>query len=426
MNITICGGKTAGSVHAPRSKSAMQRACALALIKKGKTNIISPGTSNDDKAALDIIQSLGARVERVQGKDELSIISEGVLAKNNKIFCGESGLSIRMFTPIIATLNEKIWIDGEGSLRSRPMDFFYEVLPQLGVKVETNGGKLPLSVQGALIPKNIEVSGQLSSQYITGLLIAFASLHTENVVIRVKDLKSKPYIDLTLSMMQHFGYQVENKDFKTFTFTAETYTPKLQRPTICEIEGDWSGGAFLIVAGAIAGDIEVLGLDANSTQADRAILEVLDKARVNYHWSSASCLRINKSIIHPFDFDATDRPDLFPPLAALAAHAKGKSIIKGVSRLKHKESNRSLTLQIEFAKLGIPISLNDDNMIIEGGNALRPATLHSCDDHRIAMAGAVVILPSNQSYTIEHAEAVNKSYPLFYEDLAKLGIHITR
>ena len=425
MKVTIHPSQLKGTIQAPASKSSMQRACAAALLSKGKSVIHDPGHSNDDQAALDIIQKLGATIE--VNREELivnsaefpSTIHDSPLTIN----CGESGLSIRMFTPIVALSDKEITINGSGSLITRPMDFFDEILPELGVKIKSNDGKLPMTVQGPLIPANIEVDGSLSSQFLTGLLMAYAAAGAKDVSIKVNNLKSKPYIALTLEVMKQFGMNVpENRNFEEFYFKPEI--PNLRAEIQYTVEGDWSGGAFLLVAGAIAGPITIKGLDLSSTQADRAIVNAMMKA------SAAIIMDANEIKIHPgglngFEFDATDCPDLFPPLVALAAYCNGKTRIKGVSRLKHKESNRANTLQDEFDLMGVAIDIEDDIMIIHGGGTVKGADVHSHHDHRIAMACAIAALGANSETVIEEAMAINKSYPDFYEDLKSLGANVS-
>src|SRR5678809_1551351 len=280
MKITIQPSQLKGIVQAPASKSSMQRACAAALLSKGTSTIYNPGHSNDDKAALDIIQKLGAKVE-VEGS-ELKVESSGINPIGNEINCGESGLSIRMFTPIVALRDKEITINGSGSLETRPMDFFDDILPLLGVKIKSNDGKLPMTVQGPLVPANIEVDGSLSSQLLTGLLMAYSAAGAKDVSIKVKDLKSKPYIDLTLDVMKQFGMNVpENRNYQEFIFGVQPHHSPLTTHQYT-VEGDWSGGAFLLVAGAIAGSITITGLDLSSTQADKAIMDALMSACLLY------------------------------------------------------------------------------------------------------------------------------------------------
>lgn len=426
MTVTIQPSQLKGPITAAASKSSMQRACAAALLNIGETVIYNPGTSNDDQAALKMIQDIGATVEF---KEETLIVnSKGLFsdASSNEITvnCGESGLGIRMFTPIFALSSSKITINGKGSLLTRPMDFFDEILPQLGVKITSNQGKLPLIIQGPLQPKPITIDGSLSSQFLTGLLFAFAAAAKEEVTINVTDLKSKPYIDLSLKVLSDFGYSIINNNYESFTIKPFIES---DRKTSFEytVEGDWSGAAFLLVAGAIAGDITVKGLDVNSTQADKAILQALIdcgcRLSIQAEQIEVASLPLGSEGLKPFHFDATDCPDLFPPLVALAAYCNGKSVIEGVSRLAHKESNRGLTLQDEFAKFGVEIVLQGDIMIIDGGYGIAGTTVHSRHDHRIAMACAVAALKADGAVVIQEAEAVNKSYPDFYKHLEKLG-----
>lgn len=414
----------------------MQRALAAALLAKGTTTILNPGHSNDDKAALEVIKALGAVVNREE--DKLVIESNGVQPVTDEVNCGESGLGIRMFAPIIALSGKEIKITGEGSLLTRPMDFFDEILPQLGVTIKSNEGKLPLTLQGPLQLQNIEVDGSLSSQFLTGLLMAYGASpnsyaggasdsESSAITIRVRNLKSKPYIDLTLDVMKQFGLRIpENNNYEEFIFHSDS---SLIRPAggggaAYTVEGDWSGAAFLLVAGAIAGPITVRGLDLSSTQADKAIIDALMAANAGIAMD-AKGIQLHPVEMDAFYFDATDCPDLFPPLVALAAYCKGKTTIKGVSRLTHKESNRAVTLQDEFDKMGVTIDLNDDLMVIHGGGVVKGADVHSHHDHRIAMACAVAGLKADSEMVIDEAQAVKKSYPDFYNDLKSLGAAVS-
>ena len=419
MQVTISPSEVKGTVTAPASKSAMQRACAAALLKGGKTVLHNPGVSNDDEAALDIISQLGAVVEK---QNETVIIhSNGVEPVSNEINCGESGLSARMFTSIAALSKTPITVTGKGSLVKRPFDFFTGVLPQLGVDCESNNGLLPLHIKGPLQPKNIEIDGSLSSQFLTGLLLAFSAAKASDVTITVRDLNSKPYIDLTLQVMQQFGLALPvNKDYKAFYFHAEKSPVGITHSSLnYHVEGDWSGGAFLLVAGAVAGDLVVKGLNVFSTQADKAVLQALMQSGANISIEESQ-IHVRKSKLKPFHFKATDCPDLFPPLVALAAYCEGTSVIEGVHRLTHKESNRAQTLQEEFGKMGVEISFQDDLMLIKGGGKINGGAMHSRHDHRIAMACAVAALGAEGEVTIDEAEAVNKSYPQFWAHLQNL------
>jgi 3-phosphoshikimate 1-carboxyvinyltransferase len=361
---------------------------------------------------------LGAFTEYSEGA--ININSNGVKPKGNVIHCGESGLSVRMFTPIAALHYESIYIHGHGSLTKRPLSFFTEVLPNINVECKSNNGFLPLEVKGPLQPKDITVDGSLSSQFLTGLLFAYAAADATNVTIEVINLASKPYIDLTLKLMEDFELKLPvNENYERFVFKHDTQQKWDSAPLHYTVEGDWSGAAFLLVGGAINGDITVKGLDAFSTQADKAILQALMQANALLSIEEHQ-IRVQTGKLKALHFNATHCPDLFPPLVALAAYCEGTSVIEGVHRLTHKESNRALTLQQEFGKLGVDITLQEDLMIIKGDGKLSGAKVSSHGDHRIAMACAIAALQAVGDVIVDGAEAVDKSYPEFWKDLKSL------
>jgi 3-phosphoshikimate 1-carboxyvinyltransferase len=399
----------------------MQRACAAALLREGITTIVDPGRSNDDMAALDVIAKLGAVVQDCG--DKIIVTSNGVQPHQNEINCGESGLGIRMFTPIAALSSAALTIIGKGSLVNRPMDFFDEIFPQLGIAVSTQSGKLPLHVKGPLVPKNIVVDGSLSSQFLTGLLMAFSAINAKDVTIEVRDLKSKPYIDLTLRVLKDFGMKVPVvQQHEFFIFSPEDHVQSKGEYSY-KVEGDWSGAAFLFVAGAINNPIVIEGMRSDSVQADMKILEAIKDAGALLS-QEGNRYKVAPASLHAFEFDATECPDLFPPLVALAAYCKGVTKIKGVNRLIHKESNRGLTLQDVFGKMGIQVELEGDMMLVYGGVQPKGANVHSHHDHRIAMAAAIAALGADGPVHIADAEAIDKSYPAFYNDLKLLGVRI--
>lgn len=422
MTIRISPSQIQGAIEAPPSKSSMQRACAAALLTPGTTVIDHFGRSSDEKAAIDIIGRLGATIH-MKGNEMVVESSDYIFTspfpdKNLMVDICESGLSMRMFTPIAGLYNHDITFTGRGSILNRPMDFFDEVLPTLGVEVYSNQGKLPITIHGPMQPKNITVSGALSSQFLTGMLFAFAKLAKQALVIKVNNLQSTPYIDLTLSVLAHFGFNVQHRNYEYFEILPRHPLPP--HSIRYRVEGDWSNGAFLLVAGAVAGSIRVTGLDVHSSQGDKQILDALYAcaAEVNLDGNNIS---VNGNELKSFDFDATHCPDLFPPLVALASYCKGTTVIKGVTRLLHKESNRAKSLKEEFEKLGVNVEYSGDIMKVHGGQMLKGAKVSSHNDHRIAMACAVAALKADGNTEIDHAEAVNKSYPGFYEDIGKMG-----
>lgn len=401
-----------GAVQAPASKSVAQRAIALACLANGQSIIYNAGNSNDCLAAIDICKKLGAQIS---GNGSMLTINGGLVSPKETLNCGESGLSIRMFSAIASILDTPVTLTGSGTLTDRPMNMVTNGLTQLGVKCITNNGKLPITVQGPLVGGVAKVDGSVSSQAITGLLMA-SPYAKSDVTIEVGNLSSRPYIDLTIQIMRDFGVRVDKLPNDIYHIAAK------QNYRACEynVEGDWSGAAFMLVAGAIAGHVEVINLNPKSLQADRAILEALMIAGASLSIKEGSIV-VRKTNLKPFDFDARNCPDLFPPLVALAANCNGQSRILGVDRLHGKESDRALTLQQEFGKMGIKIDIIGDLMVVNGAG-INSASTHSHGDHRIAMACAIAALAANGPVEIDSSEAVNKSYPNFFDDLYKIQI----
>jgi 3-phosphoshikimate 1-carboxyvinyltransferase len=400
-----------GTVKAPSSKSMTQRAIAAALLADGESIIHNPSYCDDSLAAMSIAVGLGARVEPLA--NELKIIGSAVL-KEPKLNCGESGLAIRMFSPIAALYPVEISMIGANSLKKRPMIMIEEALNQLGAKCSSTSGFLPLSIRGPITGGICEIDGSVSSQLLTGLLMALP-LAKKDSEIKVNNLKSKPYIDMTIEILSSFGIKIENQGYTHFRIPGkQKYTP-----INYNVEGDWSGGAFLLVAGAINGHLIINGLRKDSRQSDMSIIYALEKAGANIKIINDQ-FEISKSKLKAFEFDATQSPDLFPPLVALASYCEGVSVIKGVSRLIYKESDRAKTLMEEFGKMNIKIEIKDDSMHITGGSPVS-SKVESHEDHRIAMALAVTSLGASGKVSIRDSQCVAKSYPGFFDDLRQLG-----
>lgn len=398
-----------GKIEAPPSKSFMQRAIAIALLAKGKSTIYNPSFCNDALSAISMAKSLGANISIFDKK----VIIQGTERVNGgKLFAGESGLGIRLFSAIAALSSEEIVILGEGSLLLRPISMIEEPLKKLGAKIKTNKNYLPIDIKGPIKGGTIKVDGEISSQFLSGLLIALPLVQNDSI-IEVKNLQSKPYIDMTLEIINDFGVIIENQNYSKFIikggqkYISHNYI----------IEGDWSSASFHLVAAAIGGNIEISGLNLKSKQADFKILEALKLAGTDIKINKQQTnIQIHKKKLNAFEFNATHCPDLFPPLVVLCAACNGTSTIKGVNRLKHKESDRANVLKQEMAKIGVDITIDDDLMLIKGGQ-IKSGTINSHNDHRIAMAAAVAaIISTENGINIEGTEAINKSYPEFFED----------
>lgn len=402
-----------GKIKAPASKSYMQRVVAIALLADGETCITNPSFCNDTLAVLKIAEQLGAVV--TTSEDMVRIKGNKKLNDNTILSAGESGLGIRTFTPIAALYNKKIQLTGEGSLLQRPISMLEDPLTTLGANIQSTNGYLPVTVQGPLKGGVAKVDGSISSQVLTGLLISLPKALNDSI-LKVTDLQSIPYVDMTLEIIKDFGVDITHQNYEIFTIKGnQTYTAKNYR-----VEGDWSGVAFHLVGAALAGEVEVDGINTHSAQADRAILQAIEKAGANVEIFDDS-VKVSKNKLQAFTFDATHCPDLFPPLVVLAAACKGTTILKGVNRLLHKESNRAIVLKNEMEKLNVQIKIKEDLMYVEGGK-ISGGKIHSNNDHRIAMAGAIAGLIAENAVEIEQAESINKSYPYFFKDFEKLTI----
>lgn len=400
-----------GQCEAPASKSYLQRAIALGVLSEDTTVITGYLGSRDADAAIGIAKELGANVEI---KGDTVIMKGGFdLHKNYTLHCGEAGLSARMFGAIAALNQETVTLSGEGSLLQRPLHMVAQALEQFGKQVTSNNGYLPMVLSGKMKPSEITMDGSESSQLLTGLLMALPMLDGKST-LHVRNLKSIPYVQMTLDILAHFGISIEHEHFETFRISG----PQKITAKQYQVEGDWSGAAFLLVAGAIAGDIVVSNLNLYSSQADKAILTALKHCGAEVQLGESS-VRVTKSKLNAFEFDATHCPDLFPPLAALAACCDGQSTITGTQRLLNKESNRALSIQQELGKVGIEVILQDNQMLITGGK-IQGTDVSSHNDHRIAMMMAVLGLVADSPMTITDAEAVQKSFPHFFETLERL------
>lgn len=409
---TICPSPINGSVVAPPSKSAMIRAVAAALLASGTSKIENPSLCDDAMAALTIARDLGAHT--IVKADRVVVDGTWGLKRGHRkgtaIRCDESGLCMRLFTPIVALMAEEMTVEGTGSLLSRPMKMV-EALRSFGARCETRDGLPPIRVKGPMVGGTLRLNGSESSQFLTGLLMALP-LCRETSTVNVSSLRSRPYVEMTLDVLRQFRIAVfHDGNMKVFTIPGN----QQYEASVCAIEGDWSGASFMLVAGAIGGAIKVMGLRGNSHQADKAIIGALEEsgAKVEFHGDSIS---VEKNRLKAFTIDATDCPDLFPPLVALAAHCEGESSIFGVERLKHKESNRALALASEFGKLGVDVQLWEDRMVVRGGK-VKGAPVMAHNDHRIAMACAVAALGGEGEVVIDNPACVAKSYPSFFDDL---------
>lgn len=409
-SIIIEPGKLVGQIKIPSSKSDGQRALLAVALSPGKSILYNVGNSSDELNMLRIAQQMGAKVSIIeQGTLEVTGMNHPEFSGDFHI--GESGLGVRLLTSVLSVNANNVKISGEGTLLSRPMDWFDKTLPLLGVNFKSIDGYLPFELNGTLMAGDLEVDGSQSSQYISGLLMALPLVKGTSR-LQVQNLNSVPYVRMTLNTLKAFGIVIEQQNYEHFII------PGNQKYLSCDytIEGDWSSASYWLVASALGADLSVSGLSMSSLQADKKVLDALVAAGCSLTHSSNG-ISINGENRHAFEFDATHCPDLFPALVTFASLIPGESKIFGLQRLKHKESDRGEVLRSEFEKLGIRIELVEDTMIIHGKNELNGAIVSSHGDHRIAMCLAIAGKFASSPMTITNPNCVSKSYADFWEHL---------
>ena len=382
-----------GRVCIPPSKSAAHRALICSFLSGGG-NVEGIIDSADMKATITALNAL---------KNDESIID-----------CIESGSTLRFIIPIAAALGKSVCFTGSGRLPERPIGEYVRLLEEHGVSCKSNG-YLPLEISGRLSGGTFELRGDISSQYVTGLLLALPLLKEDSKIVLTSALQSKPYVDMTIKVLKDYNINIIEKDNTYYisgnqSFKACDYT----------VEGDWSQSAFFLAAGAINGNVEVGAVDFASTQGDREIVDILERfgAKITRGNSSVTA---EKSELSGIEIDAKNIPDLVPALAVVAARAKGKTIIKNAERLRLKESNRIESVVFNLKKMGVNAIETADGMIIEGNENINGAELCGFNDHRIVMAFSVLALVANGTTTITDAHSINKSYPSFFDDYNNLG-----
>ncbi len=414
---TISQSKINGEVNAPSSKSMMIRAVAMSLLSDDSTKIYEPTLCDDAHSALNILKALNCNIQ--YNSNFVKIEKPTKITIPNNILCGESALCMRLFAPILALYGQNFTLIANGSLQKRSMQFMQDTFEQLGVQFCSNNGFPPLQIAKTLSKDSAYVDGSLSSQFLSGLLMALPKKNTDTTLI-VKNLVSIPYIDMSLQMIKKFGGIVtHNANYSEFYIKGKQ---NYSCPNI-SIEGDWSGASAILIAGAISGSVSIGNLNINSAQADKQVLNAIKQTGANVTIKENKIHIKKYNDLQAFNFDAVNCPDLFPALTALAANCKGISKIKGINRLKFKESNRALVLQKEFAKLGININFEGDFMLIEGGK-IKGTKTFAHNDHRIAMALCLAGINADGTIHIDGAECVNKTYPNFFDDMATVGAKI--
>lgn len=414
MNVIIKPGKLSGDVIIPPSKSLSHRAIIAASLAKGKSIISNVLYSKDIKATIGAMRACGAEI--TEYKDHLEIVGSDVKRVESIIDANESGSTIRFMIPIALAYDAPITFTGKNHLCKRPLDTFFEIFDNQGIEYSRGEDYLPLKVNGGLKPGEFNIRGDISSQFITGLLYALPLLNGDSVINITTNLESKGYVDLTLDMLNRFGIQIENVEYKSFKIKGN----QSYKPADYTIEGDFSQSAFFLVADTLGADIMLHAMNKDSHQGDKKIIQdIIDlggKITFDDDKLKAYPVQTKGCVI-----DFAQSPDLGPALTVLAALSSGVTEFVNAARLRIKECDRITCMKDELTKLGAKIEEKPDGMVITGVDKLTGGVVDSHNDHRVAMAIAMASLKATGDIKILNAACVSKSYPNFWEIFESIG-----
>ncbi|MEM2110294.1 MAG: 3-phosphoshikimate 1-carboxyvinyltransferase [Candidatus Bathyarchaeia archaeon] len=415
-----------GTVKAPPSKAQTHRAFIASSLSEGLSVIREALISDDTLATVDACRMIGANIEKTENNIFKVHGVSKPLTPEDVINCRNSGSTMRFFTPICALADGVSVLTGGESLRKRPMGPLLNALRQLGVRCYSTrmDGYPPVVVFGGGIKGGkASIQGDVSSQFVSGLLLATPMARNDTDIVLSTSLESKPYVEITVDILRKHGVNIEiNHDYKQFHVSCkQRYTPFNHL-----IEGDYSSAAFLLAAAAITNShLKVENLKEDTLQGDRIIVNVLEKMGVQIK-TGRNHIEVQgvENCLSPINIDMHDYPDLVPICVVLACLAKGKSVIRGVKRLRFKESDRIDALISELTKMGAIINAFNDNLEVTGGRKLHGTDIDSHGDHRIAMACTVAALAAAGNAVVHGIECINKSYPDFVNDICSLGGNI--
>lgn len=421
-SIRITPSPLKGSINIPPSKSLSHRAIICAALAKGTSRIENIIFSEDILATLEGMKAFGMKVIDINTNEKInrSIITikgNNSIEKQKEIIdCRESGSTLRFLIPIACLTGEEFTFTGKGKLVERPLTSYYKMFNTQGIKYSNDNGRLPLCIEGILKPGKFELEGNISSQFITGLMFALPLLVDDSIIEITTELESKGYIDLTLDLLHRFSINIKNDEYNRF------YIPGNQKyiSTDYKVEGDFSQSAFWIGAGALNGDINLEDLNLESLQGDKEILNIAMKMGANIQYEG-ELINATSSQTRGTVIDASQCPDLVPILAVLGTLSKGETRIVNAQRVRIKESDRLKAIASELNKIGADITETEDGLNINGVDVLNGGIVESWNDHRIAMALAVASTRCKEPLIINNSSAVNKSYPDFWKDFVKLG-----
>ena len=415
MNIKIYPAALTGTIPAIASKSAAHRALICAALGDSPCAVRLPESCNDIEATISCLKSLGAKTE--PNGNCVTVIPIKPNNSSVTLDCGESGSTLRFLLPVAAALGMNARFTGAGRLPQRPLSPLKEQLACHGITTAQNAvsGEI-ISLSGQLASGEYSLSGSVSSQFITGLLFALPMLDGDSRITLTSPLQSAGYVDMTIEMLEAFGVGVDLAQSSLFIKGGQKYVS----PKELDVEGDWSNAAFWLVAGVLGGNIRVKGLSLSSAQGDRKIIDILRQMGADITFDG-EILRAGKSRLRATDIDASDIPDLVPVLAVAASVAQGTTTIYNAGRLRMKESDRIKTTCEMIKSVGGEIAEKADSLVIRGRPQLDGGICDSFNDHRIAMSLAAASAACAGPVVIENAQAVNKSFPSFFEDFRVLG-----
>ncbi len=417
MNTTLHSPKLSGTIDAIPSKSHAHRLFIAAAFAYKPTVIRCRAVNKDICATIDCLNALGADIrESSDGVYEVQPIAEDITGKPVTLDVGESGSTLRFMIPVALAAGADSAFVCHGRLPERPLSPLYEQLAEHGANLSAKGTN-PFLASGKISGGAYELDGGVSSQFVTGLLLALPLTGEDASITLTGKIESRPYIDITLKTLRDFGVRVTESD-STFTVPAQNYTS----PGEAEVEGDWSNAAFFLVAGAFSDKgITVGRVNMDSPQGDRAIVKILSDFGADVTVGEHEVTVKRAKLTAPeTSVDASDIPDLIPIVSVLAAVSEGTTVIQNCGRLRLKESDRLVTIRDTLNALGADVKIDGDSLVINGMKRLSGGTVSSCNDHRIAMAAAIAATVSTGDVTIVQSEAVAKSYPMFFEDMNSL------
>ena len=428
MKVKIKPSILSGEIVIPPSKSYSHRAIISAALANGekKSKINNLKFSVDIETTVKIMENWGAKISKKEGSLEVIGNDGKIVLKKNYIQCNESGSTIRFLIPVGLTSENELIFDGKGKLIDRPLDSYYKIFDDQGIKYEMSEGKLPLKVNGKLKAGNYEIDGNVSSQFITGLLYALPLLDGDSIIVINKNLESKGYVDLTLEILKLSGIKIKNNDYKSFEIKGN----QEYKPFNYTVEGDYSQVAFWIVAGIISAnkdnEIKCLHLNKYSLQGDKAIIEIVQKMGAKLEIFDDYVI-VKPSKTKGTIIDVSQCPDIAPILTVLGALSEGETKIINAERLRIKESDRIISIKTELNKLGAEVEEVGDSLVIQGVDTFEGGVeVSAWNDHRIAMSLAIASIRCKNEIVIDEAESVKKSYPHFWDDFEKMGGQIEK